>query len=168
MEALLQKRQELVSSIRDMSKEYELLEVSRKYETDNAIKNKQRKDSYDMNSKIQEMKREMKQLLKTIEIESLVSNEKIAQYRGKFSETEWRVLVSGIDSTDYKGQRFIDINTVVKQIDEVKLHYPNFVLENLCISMTLDTYPPENNYEYCFSDNHGFTFKIGYVTVTHN
>ena len=79
------------------------------------------------------------------------------------SEDELSVIAKNMNKTDYRKHgaypRWLDLETIIKTVVEMKKRYPNFTLSNLDIGGQIDSLPPQTFYRYEFTDEYDCRFK---------
>ena len=80
------------------------------------------------------------------------------------SEDELSVIAKNMNKTDYRKYgvnypRWLDLETIIKTVVEMKKRYPKFTLTNLDIGGQIDVLPPQTFYRYEFTDEYDCTFK---------
>lgn len=76
---------------------------------------------------------------------------------------ELAIIAKNMNKTDYrkygKYPRWLDLETIIKTVVEMKKRYPKFTLTNLDIGGQIDMLPPQTFYRYEFTDEYDCTFK---------
>jgi len=80
------------------------------------------------------------------------------------TEDELSVIAKNMNKTDYRKYgvnypRWLDLETIIKTVVEMKKRYPKFTLTNLDIGGQIDMLPPQTFYKYEFTDEYDCTFK---------
>ncbi len=80
------------------------------------------------------------------------------------SKEEQCKIVGGMDKTDYTKygkERWMDLNSIVDQVIEVKKEFSDWKLESLTKSHKYDTLPPKNFYRFTYKTPKGHYFTVG-------
>jgi len=113
-----------------------------------------------------QIKNTLKEYETFISHELMFEDEKIKGKKGfeLLTQDELKVIVKGIDKTDYTKygrHRFFDVDKIVDNILQVKLPYPSWELTQLRKCGSVDSMPPYNYYEMDFKTPEGFIFSRG-------
>lgn len=83
-------------------------------------------------------------------------------------EDELSIITKNMDKTDYRAYgapRWLDLNTIIETVINMKKRYPTWILVDLSKCGQIDTMPPRTFYKYEYEDENKLNFNIGGIKV---
>lgn len=150
-----------IKELRDQISNFEV--KIKKLEKEHREINKKRDNYIDL---INERNRDIKNLNRIVEAEHIFDSVVGLDGYNMLSTEELLAISNGMDRTDYTKHhstipRWIDLETLVKEVIEFKKQYEGFVLNKIVKSGQIDTLPPKNIYTFTYKTPYGHLMSYG-------